>query len=155
MNTPIQPFSRIITPINSLEDFATHNFCELVHSSSYSKESIIKNITLEKKLIDFIPTYKSLEKDEILDYLKSFGKKPVINSQNYLLGAMAYLPRKDFLNSYNFDEYIAISDDEIKLPDGRDCWLYGRYTKHTKIREVCPIIKTSINPCYFLLAENM
>ncbi len=82
-----------------------------------------------KKKVYFMPVYSIEDRRNVDIFLNRFGKKPLINTTEYFLGAMLYLRGENKLpESLEDKEFVAFSSTETVIfsdTDGDPCFLSG------------------------------
>ncbi len=123
LKTPF--FSVMVNPINNIEEGKTTGN----YDSSYNWITA-NNVLLEKaegsKRIYFIPVTENVEEGKEAEFLAKYGKKPVTNAPNYLLGAMAKLKESDLPEGLKLKDLVAVADGVFLYHDGNRCSLYCR-----------------------------
>jgi hypothetical protein len=104
-------FSVVVDPINNIEEGK-----KIGHYDSIYDHISQKTIPLQKaigaKRIYFVPVNERVEEGRETEFLAKFGKRPVTNAPNYLLGAMAKLEEKDLPENLKLKDFVAVSSDE-------------------------------------------
>lgn len=118
-------FSIVCEPINDIEEGKAKG-----HYDSIYDHINPKTVPLQKaegvKRIYFIPVTERVEEGKEAEFLAKFGKRPVTNAPNYLLGAMAKLTEDELPENLKLKDFVAVSGDEKEVFSGhlsRRCFL--------------------------------
>jgi hypothetical protein len=104
-------FSVVVDPINEIEEGKKTG-----HYDSIDRWITPKTVLLQKsegaKRIYFVPVNERVPEGKEAEFLSKFGKKPVTNAPNYLLGAMVKLEEKDLPEELKLKDFVAVSSDD-------------------------------------------
>ena len=88
-------FSVVVSPINDIEDGKNSGHYDWIYDHITGKTVPLQNAADGEKRIYFVPVNETVPEGKEAEFLAKFGKKPVKNAPNYLLGSMAKLEEKD------------------------------------------------------------
>lgn len=118
-------FSVVVDPINDIEDGKKVGHYDVIYYHITSKTVPLQKAQGSKRIY-FVPVNERVEQGKEAEFLAKFGKRPVTNAPNYLLGAMAKLEEKDLPDHLKFKDFVAVSSDEKEVfsdHNGNRCFL--------------------------------
>ena len=115
-------FSVMVNPINDIEEGKTTGNYDSIYDWI-----TVNTVPLEKaegaKRIYFVPVTEQVEEGKEAEFLAKYGKKPVVNAPNYLLGAMAKLKESDLPEELKLKDLVAVADGVFLNHSGNRCFL--------------------------------
>ena len=151
-------FSIEVEPINDIEEGKKTGHYDSIYDHISSKTVPLQK-AIGKKRIYFIPVNERVEQGKEAEFLAKYGKRPVTNAPNYLLGAMTKLQKKDLPDRLKRKDIIAVSSDKKEVfidRRGRPCFLSSFHRSDSRRLRLVSLKDVS-RPCYVwdFLAEDI